>query len=446
MTGHAQRTSFLWGHLRADSEPQNWWLVQMENDEPIRAMHPQGGVLEPARRDSFDRWSEQGLAPLLLVVGKLQHALAGEHTARLRVEEMLRKERALCGDAWHWLGDGNDRLEDMSDAMVVRIEAGDLRELVDAADTYAKVLREIGFMTGVAMPQIDAVTVAALLERVRSRELDRLAGRDSECELVHREIVAQMHAIANEVTEHGLCYGGPMATKLRYARDYLRAWALATRLDGQQARWPNGDERRRASMLEHRASANDRSDRFVGVIPIGHRSRGVVYCRSTGRAMVCGCSEGHGDPADAYRCANDNARALHEQLLARPDPLPWSEPIAPSSEPAVAERSALADQMLAAQPVSTPAVETAKRCPKCGGEGLVDPCCNPHCKGIWGCGCYHCHGDIAHAGMFVDGHTLAILRDLVSVGLSHYARASLDTPALPEEYEIRLAAEAIKAP
>ena len=40
-----------------------------------------------------------------------------------------------------------------------------------------------------------------------------------------------------------------------------------------------------------------------------------------------------------------------------------------------------------------PTDEPWDRCPKCGKTGMVDPCCNTQCGGIWGSGCYHCHGE-----------------------------------------------------
>jgi hypothetical protein len=55
------RRSFAWAH---DREGQTWWLVEMEDGEPRRAFHPplrdasddSGEVMDPAWRDSFDRW------------------------------------------------------------------------------------------------------------------------------------------------------------------------------------------------------------------------------------------------------------------------------------------------------------------------------------------------------------------------------------------------------
>lgn len=70
-----------------------------------------------------------------------EHLSKTIHEAAVRLEEMTDRFRKYAlqritheqmgEDSWAWQGDGEDHIESMSEGMVVKITAGDLRRLID---------------------------------------------------------------------------------------------------------------------------------------------------------------------------------------------------------------------------------------------------------------------------------------------------------------------------
>lgn len=85
-------------------------------------------------------------------LAKVQSALKDAHEARLRAEEDLAKMRGLMqDDHWAWMGDEHDDLNTMSEDMVVRITAGDLRRMRHAGMQIER--RKIAEQIGMEIPE-----------------------------------------------------------------------------------------------------------------------------------------------------------------------------------------------------------------------------------------------------------------------------------------------------
>jgi len=108
---------------------------------------PSGDLLERAREVLSGINDIYGAAGTFTAEQSDDYAIGHIATAMQQaVDEAVRTIRAnavavVGGACWAWLGDGNDDLASMSDAMVVRITAGQLRGLVDEA---VRVERERG--------------------------------------------------------------------------------------------------------------------------------------------------------------------------------------------------------------------------------------------------------------------------------------------------------------